>query len=189
MIDADTNFIVGLGIVAVLFLLALFSIITPSGATVGLILFSPFLVFYILLNILPKIKKMLMTEQINEPPFDTPNHSATHNVNKNETKDESNNYGSTVKDESAFKQNGSTNSDTTSSSNNVQQSSQIKKAERVLDIRAPYSEDKLNSAYRTKVKIHHPDKENGSEEKFKEIQDAYELLSDKQTYKEKNQDQ
>jgi len=56
----------------------------------------------------------------------------------------------------------------------------------VLGISKSASKDEIKSAYRKKVKIYHPDnKETGDAEKFKEVQEAYDILYDdqkRQTY-------
>lgn len=50
----------------------------------------------------------------------------------------------------------------------------------VLGLSKGCSEDDIKSAYRKLAKKYHPDlnKEPGAEEKFKEVQEAYEVLSD-----------
>jgi molecular chaperone DnaJ len=50
----------------------------------------------------------------------------------------------------------------------------------VLGVDKNASESDIKKAYRNLCKIHHPDKEGGSDEKFKEIGSAYEILSDPQ---------
>ena len=50
----------------------------------------------------------------------------------------------------------------------------------VLGISKNASEDEVKKAFRKRAVKYHPDKEGGSEEKFKEINEAYEVLKDKQ---------
>ena len=50
----------------------------------------------------------------------------------------------------------------------------------VLGISKNASEDEVKKAFRKLAVKYHPDKEGGSEEKFKEINEAYEVLKDKQ---------
>ena len=49
----------------------------------------------------------------------------------------------------------------------------------VLGIPKSASADEIKKAYRLLSKKHHPDKEGGNEETFKEISEAYSVLSDK----------
>ena len=50
----------------------------------------------------------------------------------------------------------------------------------ILGVKKDSSASDIKKAYRKLVKKYHPDvnKEDGAEEKFKEIQEAYEILSD-----------
>lgn len=48
----------------------------------------------------------------------------------------------------------------------------------ILDVENEASPEDIKKAYRKKAQAHHPDKEGGDEELFKEIQKAYEILSD-----------
>ena len=50
----------------------------------------------------------------------------------------------------------------------------------ILGISKSASQDEIKSAYRKLAKKYHPDlnKEPGAEEKFKEVQEAYDILSD-----------
>lgn len=50
----------------------------------------------------------------------------------------------------------------------------------VLGVRRTASDDEIKKAFRKLAVKYHPDKEGGSEEKFKEINEAYEVLKDKQ---------
>jgi curved DNA-binding protein CbpA len=49
----------------------------------------------------------------------------------------------------------------------------------VLNITSSASQDEIKKAYRELAIKYHPDKPDGNESKFKEINDAYEILSDK----------
>lgn len=46
----------------------------------------------------------------------------------------------------------------------------------ILGLKAGATPDEIKLAYRALVKIHHPDKPTGNEEKFKEIDQAYRIL-------------
>lgn len=50
----------------------------------------------------------------------------------------------------------------------------------ILGIEKNASEDDIKKAFRKKAHKYHPDKEGGDEEKFKEINEAYQVLKDKQ---------
>ena len=50
----------------------------------------------------------------------------------------------------------------------------------VLGVSKTASEDEIKKAFRKAAVKHHPDKEGGDEAKFKEINEAYEVLKDKQ---------
>ena len=49
-----------------------------------------------------------------------------------------------------------------------------------LGVKKDASDDEIKKAFRKKAVQHHPDKEGGDEAKFKEINEAYEVLKDKQ---------
>ena len=49
----------------------------------------------------------------------------------------------------------------------------------ILGIQKTASEEEVKKAYRTLAHKHHPDKAGGNEAKFKEINEAYQVLSDK----------
>src|SRR5690554_3369101 len=59
----------------------------------------------------------------------------------------------------------------------------------VLGVSRDANEIEIKKAYRTLAKKYHPDvnKEPGAEEKFKEVQEAYEILSDPQKREQYNQ--
>ncbi|MFZ1258768.1 MAG: molecular chaperone DnaJ [Candidatus Saccharimonas sp.] len=50
----------------------------------------------------------------------------------------------------------------------------------VLGVAKTASADEIKKAFRKAAVLHHPDKEGGSEEKFKEVNEAYEVLKDQQ---------
>lgn len=50
----------------------------------------------------------------------------------------------------------------------------------ILGVTKTASDDEIKKSYRKLAVQHHPDKEGGDEEKFKEISEAYEVLKDKQ---------
>ena len=50
----------------------------------------------------------------------------------------------------------------------------------VLGISPGASDDEIKKAFRKAAVQHHPDKEGGDEAKFKEINEAYEVLKDRQ---------
>ncbi len=49
----------------------------------------------------------------------------------------------------------------------------------ILGVQKNASEEEIKKAYRTLAHKHHPDKAGGNEAKFKEINEAYQVLSDK----------
>jgi DnaJ-class molecular chaperone len=49
---------------------------------------------------------------------------------------------------------------------------------RVLGINKDSDEAEIKAAYRKLIKKYHPDRESGDEERFREVQEAYEILSD-----------
>ena len=59
----------------------------------------------------------------------------------------------------------------------------------VLGVSKSASQDEIKSSYRKLAKKYHPDlnKEPGAEEKFKEVQEAYDVLSDPQKREQYNQ--
>ena len=50
----------------------------------------------------------------------------------------------------------------------------------ILGVGKNASDDEIKKAYRRLAHMHHPDKQGGDEQKFKEINEAYQVLSDKQ---------
>lgn len=51
---------------------------------------------------------------------------------------------------------------------------------KILGVNKAASEEEIKKAYRKLAHEHHPDKPHGNEQKFKEISEAYQILSDKQ---------
>ena len=49
---------------------------------------------------------------------------------------------------------------------------------KILDISKDASQDEIKKAYRKLAHKYHPDKKDGDEEKFKEVNEAYQTLSD-----------
>ena len=49
---------------------------------------------------------------------------------------------------------------------------------KILEIDKTATPDEIRKAYKRMASKHHPDKENGDEERFKEVQSAYDVLSD-----------
>lgn len=48
----------------------------------------------------------------------------------------------------------------------------------ILDVSPDADDSEIKKAYRKKAQAYHPDKEGGDEELFKEVQKAYDILSD-----------
>src|SRR3989337_2228187 len=57
---------------------------------------------------------------------------------------------------------------------------------KILGVNRDTSEEDVKKAYRKLAHKHHPDKSGGDEEKFKEINAAYQVLSDKEKRKQYN---
>ena len=55
---------------------------------------------------------------------------------------------------------------------------------KILGVGEKVSNQEVKKAFRKLAKQHHPDSENGNEEKFKEINEAYQVLSDESIKKE-----
>ncbi|MDP2705645.1 MAG: DnaJ domain-containing protein, partial [bacterium] len=51
---------------------------------------------------------------------------------------------------------------------------------KILGVTKAATEDEIKKAYRRLAHQHHPDKASGDEKKFKEVSEAYQVLSDKQ---------
>ena len=49
----------------------------------------------------------------------------------------------------------------------------------ILGVQKNASEEEIKKAYRKLAHQHHPDKASGDEKKFKEINEAYQVLSDR----------
>lgn len=57
----------------------------------------------------------------------------------------------------------------------------------ILGVSKDASEDEIKKAFRKKAHEHHPDKKGGNEEKFKEINEAYQVLGNKEKRKQYDQ--
>ena len=56
-----------------------------------------------------------------------------------------------------------------------------------LGVEKSANQDEIKKAFRKKAHVHHPDKENGDEAKFKEINEAYQILGDEAKRKQYDQ--
>ena len=54
---------------------------------------------------------------------------------------------------------------------------------KILDVEKTASQDEIKRAFRKKAHQYHPDKPDGDEAKFKEINEAYQILRDPQKKK------
>jgi len=57
----------------------------------------------------------------------------------------------------------------------------------ILGVSKHASQDEIKKAFRKQAHVHHPDKENGNEAKFKEINEAYQILGNAQKRKQYDQ--
>lgn len=58
---------------------------------------------------------------------------------------------------------------------------------KILDVSKDASQDEIKKAFRKQAHVHHPDKENGDEAKFKEINEAYQILGNEEKRKQYDQ--
>jgi len=63
----------------------------------------------------------------------------------------------------------------------------VKRLNAILGVGKESSDDEIKKAYRKKAHKYHPDKTDGDEEKFKEVNEAYQVLSDAQKRKQYDQ--
>jgi len=60
---------------------------------------------------------------------------------------------------------------------------------KLLDISPGASQEEIKSAYKKKAFVTHPDKNNGNDEEFKKVSEAYEILSGKRKASQQSQQQ
>lgn len=145
----------------------------PLLAFMGFFIILPFILTYVVVFLVPKYIQYI--EKKKDPPeFDFPNHSVVHNMSgPSEQVNESWDMGPDEK---------TTGNERETSSVEENRLQKIRDAENSLKLTQPYTEEELTKAYKSLVKDTHPDTENGSKRRFIEVQEAYELLLEHESY-------
>lgn len=186
--------LVAIGSVGIFIFVVGLMAVEPLIAFIGFFIMLPLILTYIIVFLLPEYWSYI-EEKRKPPSFDFPNHSVTHNISGPE-EDKNTSWGTRDVEEQVSK--GKGNFDTTyreqqeriNSSQSTSktkrpttpQSAEISAAEKSLDLEKPYTKKELSRTYKEKVKLTHPDTEDGSQKQFIEIQEAYELLLEEESY-------
>lgn len=71
----------------------------------------------------------------------------------------------------------------------IQQFNPSKDYYKILGLSKDATKDQIKKSFRNLAKTHHPDSKNGNQEKFKEINEAYQILSSQQIKKDYDESQ